>query len=346
MMIVDMRSDTLTHPTDEMRRAMAAAEVGDDVYGEDPTINRLEAMAAKMVGKEAAVYVPTGSMGNLAAIMAHTGRGDVVILESEAHIYHHEVGAISSIAGVLPKLIATEHGAIPPAALKAAISKAYPRTTLVCLENTHNRQGGTVITEAEMADVAKVAWENGLKVHLDGARVFNAAVALKTDVKNLLRHVDSVMFCISKGLSAPVGSLLCGTAEFVARARDMRKALGGGMRQAGVLAAAGIVALEQQVDRLADDHARARRLGEAVAAMGGVGVDLWRVQSNMVVLNGAPLGLDGATLAKELGARGIKGNGRAPSFVRLVVNRHHGDAEIDYVIAAIDGLNKAFGKGA
>lgn len=343
--IVDMRSDTLTHPTDEMRRAMAAAEVGDDVYGEDPTINRLEAMAAAKVGKEAAVYVPTGSMGNLAAIMAHTNRGDAVILESEAHIYHHEVGAISSIAGVLPKLIATQHGAIPPAALKAAISKAYPRTTLVCLENTHNRQGGTVLTEAEMADVATIAWQNGMKVHLDGARLFNAAVALGTDVKNITKHVDSVMFCISKGLSAPVGSLLAGTSEFVARARDMRKALGGGMRQAGILAAAGIVALEHQVDRLAEDHARARRLGESIAAMGGIGVDLWRVQSNMVILDGSPLGLDGATLAKELAARGVKGNGRAPSYVRLVVNRHHGDAEIAYVIDAVAGLNKAHGKG-
>ncbi len=342
--MVDMRSDTLTHPTEEMRRAMYEAEVGDDVYGEDPSINKLEQIAAAKVGKEAALYVPTGSMGNLAALMAHTNRGDVVILESEAHIYHHEVGALSSIAGLLPKLIPTDHGAIPPAVLKAAISKGYPRTTLVCLENTHNRQGGTVLTIDEMATAAEVAWAAGLKVHLDGARVFNAAVALGVDVKEIVKHVDSVMFCISKGLSAPVGSMLCGTKEFVARARDMRKALGGGMRQAGVLAAAGIVAIEEMVDRLAEDHLRARRLAEAIADMGGIGVDLRKVQSNMVVIDASPLGLDAATLGKELIARGIKANARPPASARLVVNRHHGDAEIDQVVAAIADLNKAYGR--
>ena len=343
MNMIDMRSDTLTHPTDEMRQAMAQAEVGDDVYGEDPTINRLEAMAAARVGKEAAVYVPTGSMGNLAAIMAHTQRGDMVIFESEAHLYHHEVGAFASIAGLMAKLIPTAHGAISAAALKPAISKAYPRTTLVCLENTHNRHGGTLLTEAEMAETAETAWANGLRVHLDGARVFNAAVALGTDVRNLTRHVDSVMFCISKGLSAPVGSLLCGTKEFVARARDMRKALGGGMRQAGVLAAAGIIALDKMVDRLADDHRRARRLAEGIAALGGLSVDLSTVQSNIVIVNASPLGLDTAGLVREMGARGVKGNGRPPASMRLVLNRHHDDAAIGQVLEAVADLNRAYG---
>jgi threonine aldolase len=337
-----MRSDTLTHPTDEMRAAMAQAAVGDDVYGEDPTVNRFEAMAAEKVGKEAAVFVPTGSMGNLVSLLSHTSRGEQVVLEYEAHIYHHEVGAVSSVAGLLPKLIPSERGAIDPADLKAAVSRSFPRTTLVCLENTHNRHGGTVLTEAEIAAVADVAHSGGLKVHLDGARVFNAAIALGVDARTLTRHVDSVMFCISKGLSAPVGSVACGGKEFVARARNFRKLLGGGMRQAGVLAACGIVALEKMIDRLSDDHRCARRLASAIAGLGGIGVDLSTVESNMVAVSGQPLGLDAATLAKELTARGVKGNARAPYHVRLVVNRHHGDAEIDAVIEAVRDLNAAF----
>lgn len=343
MKIIDMRSDTLTHPTDEMRHEMAAAQVGDDVYGEDPTINRLEALAAEKVGMEAAVFVPTGSMGNLAAIMAHTQRGEAVILEAESHIYHLEAGAISTIAGLLPKLIPTDHGAISAAALKAAISPGPPRTSLVCLENTHNRHGGTTLTEAEMAEVAEIAWANGLRVHLDGARIFNAAVSLGTDVKNLTRHVDSLMFCVSKGLSAPVGSLVCGASEMIARARNMRKALGGGMRQAGVIAAAGIVGLTKMVDRLAEDHVRARRLAEAIAGQQGLAVELRRVQSNIVVVNAANLGLSAAGLVKELGERGVKGNGRPPSSVRLVVNRHHDDAAIDQVIAVVLDINEKLG---
>jgi len=344
--MIDMRSDTLTHPTDEMRQAMAQAVVGDDVYGEDPTINKLEAMAAERVGKEAAVYVPTGSMGNLAAIMAHTGRGDALILESESHIYHLEAGAISSVAGLLPKLIATPHGAITGAQLKAAISTGYPRTSLVCLENTHNRHGGTVLTEAEMAEVASVAWAAGLRVHLDGARVFNASAALGVDVRQLTQHVDSLMFCISKGMSAPVGSLVCGSKDFIARARNMRKVLGGGMRQAGILAAAGIVALESMVDRLADDNRRARRLAEAIAAMGGLGVDLISVQSNIVAVDGTTLGLDAPTLGREMAERGVRGNVRPPAIMRLVVNRHHDDAAIDAVIAAVASLNEKYAKPA
>lgn len=340
--VVDMRSDTLTHPTSEMRRAMAEAEVGDDVYGEDPTVNRLEAMAAASMGKEAGLFVPTGSMGNLLALMAHTGRGDQVILESEAHIYHHEVGALSSVAGLLPRLIPSEYGAIEPGALRTAVSHAHPRTTLVCLENTHNRQGGTVLTEAETAAVAGVAAESGMKVHLDGARIFNAAISLGVEPASLARHADSVMFCISKGLSAPVGSLLCGTRDFIARARGFRKVVGGGMRQAGVLAACGIIALERMVDRLVEDNMRARRLAAAIADLGGLGVDLRRVQSNMVVVNGGPLGLDTASLVRELAARGVRGGARPPSSVRLVVNRHHGDAEIEHVISAVRDLNRTF----
>ena len=339
-----MRSDTLTHPTDEMRQAMAKAEVGDDVYGEDPTVNELERVAAERVGMAAAVFVPTGSMGNLAAMMAHTQRGDAVIMESEAHIFHHEAGAVGSIAGLLTKLVPSDHGAIPAPDLQAAISAVYPRTTLLCLENTHNRRGGTVLMVAEMAEMAKVARGNGLKIHLDGARLFNATIALGIDVKDMMKHVDSVMFCISKGMSAPVGSLLCGTEDFVARARDSRKALGGGMRQAGVIAAAGLVAMDKMVDRLAEDNGRARRLAEAIDEMGGLAVDLRRVQSNMVVVDGGPLGLDAASLVRELGERGVKGNGRPPSLVRLVVNRHHDDAAIQHVIDAVADLNRAFGR--
>lgn len=340
--IVDMRSDTLTLPTEEMRSAMARAPVGDDVYGEDPTINRFEEMAAEKVGKEAAVFTPTGSMGNLISLLSHTSRGEQVILEAQAHIYVHEVGSVSSVAGLLPKLIPSERGAIAPDDLKAAISRSFPRTTLVCLENTHNGHGGTVLTEAEMAAAAAVARENGLRVHLDGARVFNAAIALGCEARALARHADSVMFCVSKGLSAPVGSVVCGSREFVARARSFRKLLGGGMRQAGVLAACGIIALEKMIARLADDHRRARRLAEAVAGMGGVGVDLSTVESNMVYVSGRPIGLDGPTLAKELAARGVKGIARPAYQVRLVVNRHHGDEHIAAVIAAIKDLNERF----
>jgi threonine aldolase len=339
--IVDLRSDTLTHPTPEMREAMARAEVGDDVYGEDPTVNLFESLAAEKMGKEAAVFVPTGSMGNLISIMAHTSRGDQVVLESEAHIFHHEMGALCSVAGVLPRLVSTKYGAISPEALKAVISPSFPRTSLVCLENTHNRQGGTVLTEQDTASVAEVAHQHGLRVHLDGARIFNAAVALGVDARVLTRHVDSVMFCISKGLSAPVGSVVCGPKDFVARARSMRKLVGGGMRQAGVLAACGVVALKTMIPRLGEDHRRARRLAEAIAAGGGLGVDLARVQSNMVVVNGEPLGLDYAGLLRELAARGVKGGARPPSSVRLIVNRHHGDEDIDQVIAAVSDLNRA-----
>lgn len=343
--IVDMRSDTLTLPTDEMRAAMAAAPVGDDVYGEDPTVNRFEEMAAEKAGKEAAVFTPTGSMGNLISLLAHTSRGEQVVLEARAHIYVHEVGSVSSVAGLLPKLIPSKRGAIDPAELKAAISHAFPRTTLVCVENTHNGHGGTVLTEEEMAAIAAVARENGLRVHLDGARIFNAAVALGTDARTLTRHADSVMFCVSKGLSAPVGSVVCGSKKFVARARSFRKLVGGGMRQAGVLAACGIIALEKMIDRLADDHRRARTLAEAVAGMGGLGVDLSTVQSNMVYVDGRPLELDGPRLAKELAARGVIGNARPPHEVRLVVNRHHTDADIESVIGAVKDLNRCFAAG-
>jgi len=342
--VVDMRSDTLTHPTDEMRAAMAQAAVGDDVYGEDPTINRLEEMAAEKMGKEAAVFTPTGSMGNLISLLAHTSRGEQVILEAQAHIYVHEVGSLSSVAGLLPKLVPSKRGAIAPEDLSAAISRSFPRTTLVCLENTHNGHGGTVLTEREMAAAVEVAREHGLRIHLDGARIFNAAVALGVDARTLTRHVDSVMFCVSKGLSAPVGSLVCGSKEFIARARSYRKLVGGGMRQAGVLAACGIIALEKMVDRLADDHRRARRLAEAVAGMGGIAVDLSTVESNMVYVSGEPLGLSASALHEELARRGVKGNARRPYQVRLVVNRHHGDGEIDAVIEAIRDLNHCFSR--
>src|SRR3990170_1113533 len=273
MDVIDLRSDTVTQPTEEMRAAMAAAPVGDDVFSEDPTVNALEALAAEMVGKEAAVFVPSGTMGNLIAVMAHTQKGDAIILEGESHTYRFEVGGVAAVAGVLPLPVAGVRGYVPPGTVREAVRGpnihiAPPR--LLCLENTHNRSGGTPFGPQEMDAVTGVARELGLAVHLDGARIFNAAVACGVPAPALTRGVDSVMFCVSKALSAPVGSLVCGSGEFVARARRFRKMVGGGMRQAGVIAAAGIVALRTMVQRLGDDHAAARRLGGGVAGRPGL----------------------------------------------------------------------------
>jgi threonine aldolase len=286
---VDLRSDTVTQPTPEMREAMYQAELGDDVFGDDPTVNRLEGMSAAKLGKEAALFGSKLGPFGVLSLLTHCNRGEEVIVGDQAHIFRYEAGGSSVLGGIAQFQIPNNpDGTLPLEKVEAAIrgsDQHEARTKLIALENTHNRCGGTVLPLEYMQHVRKLADKHHLKVHLDGARVFNAAVALGVDVKAITQYADSVTFCLSKGLSAPVGSVICGSQQFIAQARRYRKMLGGGMRQAGVLAAAGIVALEKMVDRLAEDHANARRLAEGLADMPGVTIDLDRVQTNIVFFN-------------------------------------------------------------
>jgi len=337
MKLIDLRSDTVTKPTPEMRRAMYEAEVGDDVYGEDPTVNRLQERAAEMLGKEAALFVPTGTQGNQVAILTHTRRGQEVIVEAEAHVYIYEVGGIAALSGCQVKPVPGVNGAMDPAAVEAAIradNVHYPRTGLVCLENTHNRSGGCVLPPENVAAVAEVAHRHGIPVHLDGARIFNAAVALGRPVAELVAPVDSVMFCLSKGLAAPVGSLLVGSRDFIAEARRNWKLLGGGMRQAGVLAAAGLVALELMVDRLADDHANARRMAEGIANIPGLAVNMETVQTNMVAVEITDPRWTAPALVQALRAEGVLCNDTGPRRIRLVTHKDVTAADVELALDA------------
>lgn len=307
---IDLRSDTVTLPTPAMREAMYRAELGDDVFGEDPTVNRLEAMAAERLGKEAALFVVSGTMGNLTALLTHCQRGHEAIMGHKAHTFLYEAGGSAALGGIHPRTLTNQpDGTLRLEDIEAAIrpeNAHHPRTRLICLENTHNRCGGAVLTLEYTDCVGELAHRRGLAVHLDGARIFNAAVALGVDARDLTRPVDSVQFCLSKGLSAPVGSLLCGARAFIAEARRWRKMLGGGMRQAGVLAAAGIEALDNMVDRLADDHVNARRLAEGLSGIPGFAVDLASVQTNIVIWE---LTTDRATpqeVVELLEAEGVK----------------------------------------
>ena len=285
--IVDLRSDTLTLPTPEMRDAMARAQVGDDVWEEDPTVQRLEAMSAECLGKEAGLFVASGTMGNLISVVSQTQTGQEVVLDLDSHIFNYEVAGAAVIGNVQMRPVKTARGFLTPDQVREALRPAnihLPPTGLVCVENTHNRHGGTCCTPEEISGIAAVAHAASVPVHLDGARLFNAAVALKRPARDFTRDVDSVTFCVSKGLGAPVGSVICGSTDLIARARRVRKMLGGGMRQAGIIAAAGIVALERMVDRLAEDHTNARTLAEGVAKLPGLSVDLASVQTNIVVI--------------------------------------------------------------
>ena len=289
MRTIDLRSDTVTHPTPEMRRAMAEAEVGDDVFGEDPTVNRLEAAAATRLGKEDAVFVPSGTMANLASVMAHCQRGDEMIVGSEAHLLHNEVGGAAAVGSVHVRTVSNDaRGMMDPEEVEAAVrapgNMHHPRTALVCLENTHNRCGGGVLDSEDVGVLADVAHRHDAAVHIDGARIFNAAVYLGVSPVELARPADTVSFCLSKGLSCPVGSLVCGSTEMIARVRRSRKVLGGGMRQAGIIAAAGLVALDTMVDRLNEDHDNARALARGLASVPGIGLDAESVQTNIVMV--------------------------------------------------------------
>ncbi len=343
MEYIDLRSDTVTKPTPEMREAMAKAEVGDDVYGDDPTVNRLQEMAAEMTGQQAALFVASGTMGNLAAVLAHCQRGDEVILGKEAHTFRYEAGGISVLGGVHSCQLPNQpDGSIALDDIAGAIRADDPHqpvTRLIALENTHNRCGGTFQSVEYTRQVVDFAHARGLKVHLDGARVFNAATALSVPVKELTGVVDSVTFCLSKGLSAPVGSVLCGSSEFIARAHRARKLLGGGMRQAGVLAAAGIVALEQMVPRLEQDHARARILAEGLSENRCLVLDAGTPATNMVFMNlSDDVPMSAAQVAEEIKQRGVLVGVAGARRFRLVT--HYGiDGEgVEKAVAAFAGV--------
>jgi threonine aldolase len=291
--VIDLRSDTVTHPSPEMRRAMANAELGDDVYGEDPTVNRLQELAADMLGKEAGLFVASGTMGNLVSLLAHTSRGDRVILGDESHVFHNEQGGAAVVGGLVYHTLPTgTYGELPIDRLKSAIQRHddahYAVPGVVCLENTHNRCGGTVLSLDYLAGVRQVTEAQQVPLHLDGARLPNAAVALGISMREIAAHFDSVQLDLSKGLAAPVGGVVVGSAAFIKRAHRARKLLGGGMRQAGTIAAAGVVALEQMVERLAEDHLHARILAEGLAELRDVQIDLTTVQSNLVVFQLSP----------------------------------------------------------
>ncbi len=339
METIDLRSDTVTRPTPQMRQAMAQSEVGDDVYGEDPTVNRLENMAADLLGKETGLFVPSGTMGNLAAILAHCQRGDEVILGKQAHTYLFEAGGISALGGIHSCQIPNQpDGTLDLEHVRLAIRPDDPHcpiTRLVALENTHNRCGGTPLTVEYTFALAELAHHYGLQLHIDGARIFNAAVALGIPARQLVESADSVTFCLSKGLCAPVGSVICGSAGFIHRARYMRKQLGGGMRQAGVLAAAGIVALETMIDRLVDDHNRARRLATGLAAIPGLILDPGTPQTNMVFLELAEeIGMSSSQVAARLAERNVLVGVTGPRRFRLVTHYWIDDNNIEFTIAS------------
>ena len=345
--MVDLRSDTVTHPTMAMRQAMFDAPLGDDVYGEDPTVNRLEAMAADRLGKEAALFVPSGTMANLVCLLSHCARGDEALMGHSAHTFLFEAGSSAAVGGIHPSTVPNQpDGTMDLAELAGAIRDAdndhYPRSRLICLENTHNRCGGAVLAPTFMAQVRELADGRGLAIHLDGARIFNAAAALDLDVSVLARDADSVSFCLSKGLAAPVGSVVCGSAAFVRKARRQRKMLGGGMRQAGVLAAAGVVALETMTDRLVDDHANAQRLAGGLAQFPDILLDAGRVQTNIVIFEMAPEAISPEQLAQGLAAHGVKVGVIGGRRLRAVTHCDVGTEDIDYAIsAAKEVLNQA-----
>lgn len=334
---IDLRSDTVTLPTPEMRQAMANAELGDDVYGEDPTVNRLEALVAERFGKQAGIFVPSGTMGNLAAVLAHCGRGDEVILGDRSHTFLYEAGGMAALGGVHPHTVPNQtDGTLALEDIAAAIrpdNPHFPISRLICLENTHNRCGGVPLTVEYTRQVGELAERNSLRLHIDGARIFNAAVALGVSSAELVAPADSVMICFSKALCAPVGSALCGDEEFIRRARRVRKQLGGGMRQAGVLAAAGIVALERMVDRLADDHARARLLAEGLREIRGLSLEIEIPPTNMVYIQLTPQALINAPMLVEvLVGKGIKVSSIGTNRMRLVVHHWIDDKAVEYTV--------------
>ncbi len=342
MKTVDLRSDTLTKPTPAMRSAMAQAEVGDDVFREDPTVNRLEELAAERLGKEAGLFVASGTMANLICQLTHCGRGDEIILGDQAHVFYYEQGGCAAMGGIHPRTIPNRNdGTLAIEDIEAAIRPDdvhFPRTRLVLLENTHNRCSGSPLDTAYLAEVRKSADAHGLKIHMDGARLFNAAAALEEPAAELARYADSVSICLSKGLAAPVGSLVCSSRAFVDQARRNRKILGGGMRQAGVLAAAGIIALTDMTDRLAEDHANARRLAEGLADIDGLAVDLERIRTNIVFIDVRRENLSSTELVERLAAEGIRMLPTGPKQLRAVTHYHITPEDIDTTLEVVEKI--------
>lgn len=341
---VELRSDTMTRPTPAMRRAMADAEVGDDVFGEDPTVNRLEELAAERLNKEAALFVASGTMANLVSQMVHCGRGDEMILGSLSHSFFFEQGASAAVAAIHPRTVPNRpDGTLPLEELEAAIRRDnihFPRTRLIALENTHNLCGGAPLPSAYIEAVGGIARRHGIRLHIDGARLFNAAVALGVPAQELAAAADSVSFCLSKGLAAPVGSVVCGKTDFMREARRARKVLGGGMRQAGVLAAAGIVALKEMVGRLAEDHANARRLAEGLSAVHGLELDPNRYRTNIVYFDVATTRLNADQLVAALQDKGVRMLATGPRTVRAVTHYEVTATDIDYVLETISKIMK------
>ena len=339
MKTIDLRSDTVTLPTPTMREAIYRAELGDDVFGEDPTTKRLEKIAAERMGKEAAVMVASGTMGNLVCVLTHCRRAEEVILGNRSHTFLYEAGSMSAVGGIHPHTIVNQpDGTMRLEDIEAAIrghNVHFPRTRLICLENTHNRCNGSALTPEYMETVAALAKDRGLMVHLDGARIFNAAVALQVDVKELTRHADSLSFCLSKGLSAPVGSVVCGSREFIAEARRNRKVLGGGMRQSGIIAAAGITALEQMVDRIAEDHTNAQRLAEGIAHITGLSIEPEKVKTNIIYFNLVSQQFTIEKLVTQLNNKGIKILQVAPTRLRAVTHYGISAEDIDLTLTAL-----------
>ena len=339
-MSIDLRSDTVTPPTERMREAMAGAEVGDDVYGEDPTVKRLEQMAAERTGKPAALLVASGTMANLVCQLVHCNRGDEMILGDQSHIFYYEQGGSAALGGIHPRTVPNRpDGTIDLEQIEAAVRTEdvhFPRSRLLVLENTHNRCSGSPLNVGYMNRVSDLTKRCGLKIHVDGARLFNAAVALGCPAADLVAAADSVSFCLSKGLAAPVGSLVCGSRAFVDAARRARKVLGGGMRQAGILAAAGIVALDEMVDRLAEDHANAQRLARGLARINGITADPSRVQTNIVFFEIADRRLTAADLATALAEAGVKLLALDPFRLRAVTHYPLTAQDIDAALAAIE----------
>ena len=333
--MIDLRSDTVSKPTAEMRQAMAEAEVGDAAYGEDPTVNRLQERAAQMLGMEAALYVPSGTMANQIAVAIHVRPGDEVILDGESHIFNKEVGMMAAFAGALAKTIPTVHGILPIETVEEAIiptSRSESATGLICLENTHNRKGGTIYPLDEMRALIELAHSQGLPIHLDGARILNASVATGTAVTDLVSGFDSVMFCLSKGLGAPVGSLLLGSTTFIEEAHRVRRMLGGAMRQAGIIAGGGLYALEHHIERLAQDHDNAKLLTDALRDKDQVALE--PVQTNIVMFTLDGIGAE--NFAEQMRAKGILVNVVSSKKIRLVT---HLDVNHEQALTAADAMN-------
>ena len=330
---IDLRSDTVTQPTLKMREAMMYAEVGDDCAGEDPTVNRLQSLAARLLGKQAALFVPTGTMGNNVAVLTHTNAGNTIILDSEAHIYYYECGAISALGGVMPITINSDDGCPNPDQVEFYLQRdpiRFPKIGLICLENTHNRRGGRAVPLEQMRDMQSVAIQYEVPVHLDGARIFNAAHALGTQVKDIADCADSVSFCLSKGLSAPVGSLLVGSSDFIENAIQVRRRLGGGMRQSGVIAAAGIIALTEMTDRLVEDHENAQYLAKELAEIDSLELDQTDFDTNMVVVNVQKIGMTAPEFVRIAREHDIRISYLDQDHIRLVTNCDVNRENIEY----------------